>query len=407
MNDPVLTVYLKFPDDSEWIDVSDLVQRNGRKKNEYAFGSDHKYRADTFSCQLKYSESIAAKFLSANEDIECRVLNGAEAVITGIVPPTYSQDIHEIADPISIEVEDNAYKLDIDIAESYSYEDYYVFNRSDPGHSIVHQRLYACGLTADDIDVDFDITTVIPYFCRETGEETELETINTLLFENRHVGDFTGEGKFTIRPWTFTDPSSSFEFNETNIGRDRIIIRKKARSYDSIIVKWATLDTQEDALVYRENLPIDSEGNFTGKLLLSGGRFPIDGAIKPTWQNFRTSWLNTEDESDDVAIIKVDSPYVDHTAENDIVIETEVMEHKRARVVFLNEGAESQRLYRFDIRGDVLYRAIINETCSELSSGIHKKPLTITTKNIFGSSLADSLAIALKNDLKYGDKEYE
>jgi hypothetical protein len=190
--DAIISVLLKFPGDEDWTDVSTLVLTEGRKKNEYAFGTDHKYRADSFSCRLKYNETIANKFLSAEGDILCKVLSGVTAIITGVVPPTYSQDIHEIVDGFDIEVTDNSYLLDRDIEETYSYTDFYVFNRSDIAASIIHQRLFACGLTEEDISAEYDITTVIPFFCREAGEETELETIDALLFENRFTLDFTG-----------------------------------------------------------------------------------------------------------------------------------------------------------------------------------------------------------------------
>ena len=115
----ILGVYLKFPGDVDWTDVTGLVLESGREHTENAFGNDHHYKADVFSCTLQYHPLISEKFLSATENIQAKVILGDSPIITGFVAPTFAQTIHEIVDGLSIEILDNSRRIEVDIKESY------------------------------------------------------------------------------------------------------------------------------------------------------------------------------------------------------------------------------------------------------------------------------------------------
>jgi hypothetical protein len=157
-------------------------------------------------------------------------------------------------------------------------------------------------------------------------------------------------------------------------------------------------------LVYRESLPVDENGIFTGEAIASGDYFPKDSDIEDIYQSYVDNWLDrpylareTRIKNKDLTLIATSEPRLFYDADEGITPDIAEFEYKRAHVRFVNNAIETKKIYNFEIKANVLIRKKIGITKAS-PLGTETDLLEYTSQYIFDNAAADALAEALAFD---------
>ena len=372
-----LTVEIQKPLSATWTDITEHVADGSLELERTAWSDDYGHAPDLLRASIRHQEGsdLSKVMLHADRRIPVKVSDGATVIFRGAVMPTIRQTVEEVVGDVQLEVVDQSWRLDRDCT-SFAYQGYKVFDPSNTAQSIVHQRLFATGFASNEIDALVSITATVGHVSRTAGDQTELDFIADLLTEYGYVIYFRPDGVFSVRRWRRTSISASTTFDATNM-RGSLTIERRDLTYEAVEIEWSEVATGANYLVYRENIPTNSDGEFTGIVILSDLYFPTGGADRAVWQQFRTEWMDTSENDNDSALLAVTNPSLIYRAGNDfktssdsdsdIEVVKEVYESLRARVLFHNDGTDNnKRLFQFDIRGNVVFRRTRRYSSAEL-----------------------------------------
>ena len=221
------------------------------------------------------------------------------------------------------------------------------------------------GISTSDVTwpsslLDAEPDVPIEYYARAPGEDTVLDLVDDLLHQYGHVLYAKPDGKFSARSWiweTLPAPVRTYTDEEMFSG---LRVEHQEIQHESVAVEWSVVAEQENALLYRENLPRTSDGERLGKIVLQDTYFPVRGAVDAIWQQYRSDWLTGGRARGGMGVdlLYATDQVVQVDADEDIDTITAVHEALRSRVVLHNTGTDDTRRLRiFDIRGTAVYRA--------------------------------------------------
>jgi hypothetical protein len=415
------TVKLQFPGDASFTDVSHLVVDGSMSEFRRMMNDKRRSVVDTYSFRLKHDQDITDAFANATDKIWCTVDDGATREFTGWIAPTDSFTIDQRVGPRSVEALDMSYLLDEPISASVQYPalvtdpGFKILDKADAPNSIVHQLLTLAGYDpAVYIDSGCpNITTSVDSVTAEEGAETYRDILDDLLSEYGYVLYWTAGGKFSVHQWDHDTVTVSETISSFGTARG-LQISKVETENDGAEVTWAELDVMQDALLYRDNLPISSTAGsveFTGEPIGAGDYYPPDSDIEDQYQRFRTRWLDlpylrreTRLQNQDLSLVNTSGHAIAFTADAGVAISTQVFEPNRARVNFRNSAGSTESIYTFEITGDALYRSSVRTTTVPVAS---TNPEKYTSRFIFSDAHATRLSTARSRMLRFGNYHYD
>ena len=371
-----LIVEIQEPLSTSWTDITRYVADSSLELERTAWSDDYGHAPDLLRVRVRHDadSNLGEVLLDADRRIPVRVRDGATLLFRGAVMPTLRQAVGEAVGDIELEMVDQSWRLDRDCT-SFAYQGFRVFDPSNTAQSIIHQRLLATGFTATEIDSTVSVTATVAHVARSAGDQTELDLIADLLKEYGYAINFRSDGVFSVRPWRRTSVSAAKTFRSWTASgiaeggayiRTAMTIERRELRYEAVQIEWWEVEAGSNFLVWRENIPTNRDGEYTGIVILPDLYHPGGGAQRAVWQAFRTEWLDRDEDSDS-ALLAVTNPSLEWRADADIEVVTELYEPLRARVVFHNAGSDNdQRLYEFDIRGDVVFRRTRRYSTAEL-----------------------------------------
>lgn len=411
-------IELYFPGDPIPVDVSHLYREGSGYLSLRAFNESKYSVCNTFSFSIKHDQTIIDKVRSATGKIGIAVTNQTDssALFTGVIEPSAQQSTHQVVEDLKLEAVDMSYLLDEKIGTAFEYPEtigadpYKVCDPADVSNSIFHQVCFEAGYLITQINPTIANLSTVLHCASNTGSETYREFLDGLLFEYGLVVDTDAEGKLITRRWidnanNYTDTVSSDLSVVEPLTWERRYIKE-----DGVTVEWSETAVLEDALLYRDSLPISNDGVFTGKSIAAGDYYPPDSDIEDTFQDYVEKWLDkpylersTRIKNRDISLITTDSHTAQFDADDGVQIENEQYESHRAKINFQNVAAETKKIYTFEITGRALYRSAVKKTIVPETA---KNTDTITTRFIFNSTAAVAFANALALDMLQGDFEY-
>ncbi len=412
-------ITLAFPGEGEPVDVTQLYLDGSAHISERLFNEDKRSVQDVFRFSLVYDGPIVDALRSAGGriGIHVRELDTDSPLFSGVIEPNTSQSSTQVPEPLQLEAVDATWRLDSIIASSFEYPvgigsaPFKVCDPAEPEHSIFHQVCLLAGYAPLEIAPLLANTDTVLHCAAKAGQQSYREFLDALLFEYGLVLDDDGLGRLGVRKWTRTASG----YDETIDAADLSTVEPFhwSRRYiqeDGIIVEWAETQVMLDALLYRDSLPVTTDGVFTGKPIAAGDYYPPDSDIEQTFQEYVDRWLDrpyleraTRLENDDISLVTTDQQQVLFQADDGLLKDFELFESHRARIRFFNSSALTKSIYSFEIRGRALYRSAVRAIRAPLAS---VNPKTYTSRFIFNATAAAGLANALALDLAYGDFEY-
>jgi len=405
-----ITVELAFPGDSAWTDVSALVLDKSWTIDRQAFNDEKKSAVDKFSCSLKFDKTLLSKIRIAEERIGIRVKNQAgDPLFFGAIEPSVSHETSDHLGDIQIEAGDNSWRLDDKIKttrqmpESITDAGFYIWNPADKQHSICHIMLTEAGYADAEIDNSISDLRQIAMVSVEAGSSTYRELLDTLLMEHERVLHAMPDGTLTLLSWRPMAITATIDKNSLSTVKP-FRFENRFDKRDGAKVMWAQPEIIQDVLVYRESLPVDENGIFTGEAIASGDYFPKDSDIEDIYQSYVDNWLDrpylareTRIKNKDLTLIATSEPRLFYDADEGITPDIAEFEYKRAHVRFVNNAIETKKIYNFEIKANVLIRKKIGITKAS-PLGTETDLLEYTSQYIFDNAAADALAEALAFD---------
>lgn len=414
-----ISILMHFPGDANPIDVSSLYRDGTAHFAERLFNEDKHSVQDTFRCALKHDQGIVDKFRSARGKIKVVVLDAADSsgLFSGVIEPSTAQASHQVNEDLVLEAVDATWRLDDPVAEAFQFPatidaaPLKVCDYSDVAHSIFHQVCLLAGYTLGEIVAGAENHAPVRHCAARAGEESYREFLDGLLSEHGLVLDDDGLGRLTTRRWTRADAG----YDMTLDGDDLSVVEPVvwARRYipeDGVRLEWSEAKVIDDALLFRDSLPVSAQGEFTGQPIAPGDYYPADSDIEDVYQDYVERWLDrpyleraTRLKNKDLSLITTDQAQVVFQAETGIVKESEAFEWSRAKVRFQNVSAAIKKMLSFEVRGRALIRSSIKSITAPENA---KNPRTVTSRFLFNEASAIAYANAQALDIEYADFEY-
>lgn len=413
-----ITVELAFPGESVWTDVSNLIRYPSWNIDEAAFSSEKRSAVDKFSCSLKYNATILGKLRAADARILINVKDALDAspLFYGVVEPSVSNETSDHISDISLEAVDNSWRLDEKISTTRQLPalvadpGYKLWDSVDPTHSIAHVILTDAGYKAAEISSSISVAVLIQSFKAIKEEATYRELLDVLFMEYGYVIHPNASGVLNLILWKPTAPA-------IEIGPDDLStvipfsFENRADYRDSAKVTWSELEILNHVLVYRDDLPVDSDGVFTGTAIAAGGYYPPDSDIEDIYQTYMQNWLDkpylareTRLANKDLTLVATSGAAVTFEADSGISPDLNLFESHKAQIRFLNGSASIGSIRVFEIYADALIRKKIG-TEKALPLGTEKNVREYASQYIFTKASAQDLAIALAEDV-YAEEQY-
>jgi len=413
-----ITVELAFPGESIWTDVSGLVRYPSWNIDEAAFSSEKRSAVDKFSCNLKYDATILGKLRAADARIWIRVKNAldASALFFGVVEPSVANETSDHVGEISLEAVDNSWRLDEKVSTTrqlpalVASSGYKLWDPTDPTHSIAHVMLADAGYSTAEISAAISNTIVIKSFSAIKDESTYRELLDVLFTEYGYVIHPDESGVLTLLPWKPT--TTAIELGPDDLSTVvPFKFENRADYRDSAKVTWAELEILYGVLVYRADLPVDSDGNFTGEAIASADFYPKDSDIEDIYQTYVQKWLDkpylareTRLANKDLTLVATSGATISFEADDGIAVDINLFESHQARVRFLNSATTTGKIRIFEIYADALVRKKIG-TEKALPLGTETNAREYASQYLFDKTSAQALATALAEDL-YAEEQY-
>lgn len=414
-----ISILLHFPGDANPIDVSSLYRDGTSHFAERLFNEDKHSVQDTFSCALKHDQGIVNKFRSARGKIRIVVLDASDGsgLFSGVIEPSAAQASHQVNEDLVLEAVDATWRLDDPVAEAFQFPaaidaaPLKVCDYSDVAHSIFHQVCLLAGYTLGEIVAGAENHATVLHCAARAGEETYREFLDGLLSEHSLVLDDDGLGRLTTRRWTRADPGYDMILDGDDLSVvEPVVWARRYIPEDGVRLEWSEAKVIDDALLFRDSLPVSAQGEFTGQPIAPGDYYPADSDIEDVYQDYVERWLDrpyleraTRLKNKDLSLITTDQAQVVFQAETGIVKESEAFEWGRAKVRFQNVSASIKKMLSFEVRGRALIRSSIKSITAPENA---KNPKTVTSRFLFNEASAIAYANAQALDIEYADFEY-
>lgn len=405
-----ISVELAFPGESSWTDVSSLVLDKSWTIDRQAFNDEKKSAVDKFACNLRFDLTIFSKLRATEARIGIRVKDkDGNPLFFGTIEPAVSHETSDHIGDIAIEAADNSWRLDAKIKtsrqmpESVTDAGFYIWNPADQQHSICHILLIEAGYTAAEIDNTISNLTQIAMVSVEKETSTYREVLDTLLMEHELVLHAKPDGILTLLPWRPTTITVTIDKNSLSTAKP-FRFENRFDKHDGAKIIWAQPEIISNVLVYRENLPVNENGEFTGEPIAAGDYFPKDSDIEDIYQSYVENWLDrpylareTRIKNKDLTLLATSEPQLSYDADDGITPDIAEFDFKRAHIRFINNAIETKKIYNFEIKANVLIRKKIGTTKAS-PLGTETDILEYTSQYIFDDAAASALAQALAFD---------
>lgn len=415
---------LTFPGEAE-TDYSNLLIDESVQVTMKLMNDERRSVVDTCKFRLRYNQALQILLFSANDWIAMSLTeDDTTAIFTGVIAPNYGLRKKTNVMPISFEAIDNSYLLDEPINTSFNYPAsiggtaYAIFDADNSTSNVVWELLDDAGYTpASDIASGApDVSTTVEYFQGTKDDETYREYLDTLLSEYGYVFYFNAAGEFSVYQWDKDTVTDTFTVNED------IEIRHVNQPHDGFEVEFAETETDDNALLYRDSLPISStpgEAGFVGVSIANGDYYPPDSDITDIWQRYTIKALDTPYNNrqtrlrnEDLSLIagEATDDGVNLRADAGIAIAASTYEPLRAKVSFQNTSGGTAEIETWEIYGKALYRRARHFTrCPDTSTN----PKKYTSRFLHDGTLATvetnatRFARAMNRVIQNGEYIYE
>jgi hypothetical protein len=402
-----IVVRLAFPEDTGWTEVSSLVIDASWKIDRQAFNDEKKSCIDKFGCSLRFDKTLLTRIRETEGKIGISVTTPhAEVLFSGVLDPSTSHDTSDHLGFIDIEASDNSWRLDEKIKverqlpQSVLEEGFALWDSLHPERSISHILLLDDGYTLDELDSGIHMPKTIRMVSVEVETATYREVLDTLFMEYGVVLHAQPNGVLTLLPWRPSADPVVIDRKSLSTVRPFHFERRFDRK-NGARVTWALPEVIPDVLVYRDSLPVDSEGNFEGHAVASGDFYPADSDIEDIYQTYVENWLDkpylsreTRLKNKDLTLIATSESHTVVDADEGIGIDLAKYESRQAQVRFKNNASEAGKIYSFEIYANALIRKKVGESTAT-PSGSSLEYLEYASQYVFDKDDGDALAEAL------------
>lgn len=409
---------LQFPGDENPTDVSHLVISRSLSIDHQFCSDEYRSSVDICRFSLKHDLTIVTKLQAAHARIAVIATDfyTSAPVFCGAIEPTAAQSAGQTVGNINLEATDNSWRLDEPIAESFSLPEsiggsgWYLYNSASPGASIFHFLAIMAGYLPDDIK-EASFPDVIPYAAATAEETTYREYLDDLLFEYGYVVHTTPSGLLYIAAWMHDGEAYDEELGPSDLSTVTPVAWSKTAEYrDGAKIVWSKPSIIENALIYRDSLPVSGDGVFEGEAIAAGDYYPKDSDINEIFQDFVESWLDTPYlsrstrlKNKDLSLITTSGHVVSFKADAGVVVDYQTFEGLRARVRFRNTTAATAKIYWFEIHATALIRLSRNNIVAPEGSA---NPLEYTSQFLMEQASSVKLARAMAMGVAFADFKY-
>ena len=375
MSEDQIQIFLEF-DDSNVVDVSSLLIAGSLTIKEDFCNSEYRSTLNHCSWQLNFDEELFFMLRDYTEKINVQILDEyGEPLFVGIMEPVMDcgWSIPEHSVPIGCEAVDFSELLDEKINTSLAYPaevggvPFWIYKRENESMSILYRLLELCGL-ADRIDEAApDIAITIEQVSVTEASQTYRDVIDNLL------GDFSycmtaRASSLTWGKIAYQEFENDIEIvTESNIitgdSNEGFKLSKKYNTHNGVVINYPKTKVMEDALLWRGSLPIgDSADPTPGENIAAGDYWPEDSDIVETWMDFESTYLDTAYlagqerlKNENIALLASSNQVVRDIKDGSVILDGSVVyESLRAKLRYINSGAETAKLYWSEIYGKAL-----------------------------------------------------
>uniref|UniRef100_A0A7C3E1A3 Tail protein n=1 Tax=Gracilinema caldarium TaxID=215591 RepID=A0A7C3E1A3_9SPIR len=283
-------------------------------------------------------------------------------------------------DDITIELEDNTYLLQREIAsqDNLVIENAAVCDPAQPDKSCVHRLLSLCGAT---IQGSVAIPTTLLAFAPDPGT-TVLETLDALLYEYGYTFAFDAYGTVQLVQVIYDTPTPQKTLTETEI-QAGLRVEKLIKEADIIEVEYYPLKAKSDVLLYMADLPFGDDGLRSGWPIQSGYLWPEEANVQETWFEYSDKAIgslldargNVIANKDFTSIVLTKNHTVEQEVDDGVIRPIAIFENKRCRLTYKNIDPSPRNIYYCNVKGDVIYRSAKNTSTKAIAQNPAKKDI--------------------------------
>ncbi len=364
-------------------------------------------------------------------EVKVKILDDITPKFQGIIVGKPSHTYDGIFENVQIQLEatDSIKKLDVDPGD-FVIRNAKIMDTTNISGSIVHQMVYNAGLTSDFVG-DFNIDVTLSGFATISGSGSILSELDTLLFEHGYVLHMNEYDKIYPIAWIVASGTAVAQtFNEDNIMLE-LDVQENEIEYEGVEVTYYNIGEKHDVLLFRDDLPYSSDGEFSGYSVLANYYYPTeanvidddtglnevvyfeydDTGIKALTNKAIANGLDFDArtamgafKSDFSDIICTSGHYLMAKADGLTLVSSGFWNNK-AQVLYKNETASPVNIYYLNVYGDVLYKTAERKTTVTTVSGT-KKIEEYQSKYVYEKSIADTLAKSMANMYSVGGIYY-
>lgn len=353
-------------------------------------------------------------------------------IFQGLIAEKPSYEYDGIFENIQIDLEatDRIRKLDVEMGD-FVMRNAKIMDYTDKDNSIIHQLAYEAGLT-DTYIADAQILVTLSGFSPSSEKSNILSEMDKLCFEHGYVLHMDEYDKIHPLPWIVASGVASHIFSETNVVGS-ISVSEGEREFEGIKITYNELGEKDNVLLYRDDLPYNSDGTFTGYVIPSGYYYPIEanvidettGTNQIVYQEYDDTSIKAMTnkaivekldfdprtamnafKSDYSAIVATSGHYLEYRIDGGLTPDTAVYNNKKAQVRFNNTTTSGVAIYYLNVKGSCLYRTADRYSEVVTISG-SKKIDEYTTSYVFDKTTADTLAQFMAMEQAYGRFSYK
>lgn len=385
-------VELRYGTGGSWVDITDKVLLKTLRRVT-SIHQDLRPTVNTLEFDMHRDTTVISNLLT-EDDIYIRVHKDAADWFTGNLRDNVSITNARNIRPVRIECVDYGERLKRRAAFTDAWINYQVSDTSNTAQSIVHQLLAEHG---DGIALNVvDDGNVVPYFVNVDGvdDRTYWSLLEEILFEYGYAFNFNESGEFELVELFPSSVTTSGTFDGTNT-RNELRIEKKLEAYKGVEVHWWTLQTATGALIFKDTTGGDSS-NEMSVVLANGDSYPESSGANPVYAEY------DYDGAEIIYVTNAALEFLPATLTQTVFTNF----YQRAQIQLDNATGSNKTLTKLRVTGDVTYRHQLNIRRSEdyLTKDYR---LTIETKHIATSALAEKLCTGTKRYYEYGNFTYE
>lgn len=404
---------------SVWHDVTRLIKKDSVQLTRKAMTTEKKSTLNLCSFTLFFNEDLYGAIEGTMDKLLVRAYEeDGKLIFLGQADPVADISWSKLDDnpEITIEAVDWSICLDSKIMQSASYPAavdgpaFFIFRRDNLQMSILYLLFEICGIS-DRIDKNApDIDVQIKHISWTKGEKTYRDILDALLYEYSFCARTEGDKITWFRTAYHTERHPEVISPSDILGQ--ISKSRVYESYDGVNIIWPKTRVEENALLWRGNLPIgDTSNPRPGEAIAAGDYWPEDSDVIETWQDYGTEYLDTEYlsgknrlKNSDITLISSSDWYIKDSKDEEVVLDpidgrSAIYESLRARLRYKNTGSEAKKLYWTSIYGKALVKYQSMQTSTPQGAS---DPFTYEASYIYSIDYAERLAVALRVAQIYG-----